>query len=193
MVLMHNLLNQRQKLIAGLMLLALLFSLAACSGRTKVDSNLRIKGAPDWVNKGTQVVSDKRGKVIHGVGIAPHMGDLSLQRSTADTRARAEVARVFSVFINDTVQDYSVTTGSMLDADVERSLKAETSKVLQGAKIIGRWSNKRTKDIYSFAELDTRALDKLISSSAKLDSGFKTFYQQKFNQYINDQAAGAAQ
>lgn len=81
---------------AGLMAAAL--ALAACSSRTVVTSNLGIKGAPDWVNQGSQALSDHDGRLIHGIGSAPAMNDLSLQTSVADERARSEVARVLSSF-----------------------------------------------------------------------------------------------
>ena len=35
--------------------------LAACAGQTRLESDLAIKGAPDWVNKGTSYVNDKDG------------------------------------------------------------------------------------------------------------------------------------
>jgi hypothetical protein len=60
--------------------------LAACAGKTTVKSNLHIKGAPSWVNKGTNTLNDKKGRLFHGVGIAPDIGDISLQKDTADNR-----------------------------------------------------------------------------------------------------------
>lgn len=169
-----------------LLVLVLAVGLVACGGRTKVDSNLRIKGAPDWVNKGTQVVSDKKGRLIHGVGIAPAMGDISLQRSAADTRARAEIARILSTFVNETLRDYSAASGQLQDASIERNIEAETTKLLSGAKVMGRWKNKKTGDIYTFAELDTKGLDQLIQSSKKLDDGFKTFYRQRLSDFSKE-------
>ncbi|MGH9454496.1 MAG: LPP20 family lipoprotein, partial [Terriglobia bacterium] len=82
----------------GFLLTAALW-LAACSNRTVVPSNPGIKGAPDWVNQGSQALNDRDGRLIHGIGLAPAMNDLSLQTSTADERARAEVARVLSSFM----------------------------------------------------------------------------------------------
>src|SRR5579872_6702290 len=58
--------------------------LAACNSRTTVESNLGIKGAPDWVNKGSQALNDQSGRLIQGIASAPGMNDLSLQTSTAD-------------------------------------------------------------------------------------------------------------
>jgi hypothetical protein len=137
--------------------------LAACGGgKTVVESDLGIKGAPDWVNKGTQAVNDKDGRLFHGVGSSPALGDDALQRSTADDRARAEVARMLSTYLDVVSSDYSASagTGSNANADqsVSRQVKAVTKQNLAGSKIIGRWKDGRTNTVYSIAELDFKAV-----------------------------------
>ena len=84
--------------ITKLLSLAVLVAVVSgCSSEpTKVESNLGIKGAPDWVNQGSNILSTKDGRLFHGVGSASQMGDLALQKSVADDRARAEVAREHS-------------------------------------------------------------------------------------------------
>lgn len=63
--------------------------LAACSSSpSKVKSDLGLKGAPDWVNEGTNILNEKDGRLFHGVGSANPVGDMSLQTSVADDRAR---------------------------------------------------------------------------------------------------------
>ena len=74
--------------------------LSACGGKTMVESDLGIRGAPDWVNEGTQYLNDKNGRLFHGVGQAPVMGDDSLQKTTADNRARAEVTRILTSYLD---------------------------------------------------------------------------------------------
>ena len=89
------------RLVAKLLSAALVASaLSACSSTTQVESDLSIKGAPDWVNEGTHILNDKDGRLFHGVGLASPMGDMSLQKSVADDRARAEVARVLSSYMD---------------------------------------------------------------------------------------------
>lgn len=57
--------------------------LAACSGKALVTSNnMNIKGMPDWVMKGTQILKDDGHWVIHGVRMAS-LADLSMQRPFA--------------------------------------------------------------------------------------------------------------
>ena len=81
--------------------------LTGCSSKTEVDSDLHIKGAPDWVNEGNQMLNDRDGRLFHGIGSAPEMGNLSLQKNTADDRARAELARIFSSYLKVVSNDYS--------------------------------------------------------------------------------------
>src|SRR5215472_3588424 len=94
--------------------------ITACSSNPQLEGNLGIKDAPDWVNKGTQVLDDKGGHLIHGVGMAPAMNDFSLQQSTADDRARAEVARVLNSFMHVVSQDYTAAAGTGQDQQAEQ-------------------------------------------------------------------------
>src|SRR5450759_3079121 len=91
--------NKPHLLLTKLLSMALLaLAISACSSTTKVESDLGIKGAPDWVNEGTNVLNDKDGRLFHGVGSSSPTGDVALQKSVADDRARAEVARALSSY-----------------------------------------------------------------------------------------------
>ena len=82
------------------------------------------------------------------MGSSPALGDEALQRSTADDRARAEVARMLSTYLDVVSSDYSASagTGSNANADqsVSRQVKAVTKQNLAGSKIIGRWKDGKT-------------------------------------------------
>jgi len=162
---------------------ALTFALAACGGgKTMVESDLGIKGAPDWVNKGTATLNDKDGRLFHGVGSAPSMGDDSLQRSTADDRARAEVARIFSTYMDVVSSDYAAATGSGTKADsdqsVSRQIKAVTRVNLAGAKIIGRWKEMKTGAVYSLAELDLKHVKDTIQSTQDMNEDLRRYIRR---------------
>jgi hypothetical protein len=159
---------------------SLLLVLAACGGgKTVVESDLGIKGAPDWVNKGTQAVNDKDGRLFHGVGAAPSLGDDALQRSTADDRARAEVARMLSTYIDAVSNDYSAAagTGTNANADqsVQRQIKAVTKQNLAGSKIIGRWKDSRTNMVYSIAELDFKSVKTTLEGANGMNDDLKRY------------------
>lgn len=169
--------------VAYFTLIAATLALAACGGgKTVVESDLGIKGAPDWVNKGTATLNDRDGRLFHGVGSAPSMGDDSLQRSTADDRARAEVARVFSTYMDVVSSDYAAATGSGSKADadqsVSRQVKAVTKVNLAGAKIIGRWKDARTSTVYSLAELDLKHVKETVQNTQEMNEDLRRYIQR---------------
>lgn len=165
----------------GLSVFTVLVLLSGCGGGpTKIESDLNIKGAPDWVNEGTQAVSDKKGRLIQGVGSAPSLGDDSLQRSTADNRARAEIARILSSYMDVTLNDYlasaNQTEGYTADASVQQQINSLSKVVLNGSRIIGHWKDKKTNNIYSFAELDLKNIQEVIAATESMNQGLKNYF-----------------
>lgn len=159
---------------------ALAVFLAACGGgKTIVESDLGIKGAPDWVNKGTAVLNDKDGRLFHGVGSSPTLGDEALQRSTADDRARAEVGRMLSTYLDVVGNDYVAATGTgsnaSADQSVSRQIKAVTRVNLAGSKIIGRWKDSKTSMIYSIAELDLKQVKSTLENASSMNEDLRRY------------------
>ncbi|ROS01141.1 hypothetical protein EDC56_1569 [Sinobacterium caligoides] len=155
--------------------------LVACSSETKIDSDLYIKGAPDWVNEGTQAISSDDGRLIHGVGMSAQVGDESLQKSVADNRARAEVARILSTSVDAQSGDYTSASGGVANSLVNREINTQTQLALKGVKIIGRWRNRDTGDIYSAAEMDLDQLEDAIKRAANLSEGVKAQFIKDAN------------
>ncbi|MGC1509918.1 hypothetical protein FT643_18275 [Ketobacter sp. MCCC 1A13808] len=172
-------------------LVLIVMGLSACSSNSPtIESNMGVKGAPDWVNEGTQSVDSVDGRFIYGVASAPSMNDESLQTATADNRARAEVAKVVSTYVDSTMSDYTAATGDTSSNSIENSINSATQTVLNGAKIKGRWKDKNTGNVYSFAEMDMKALDDAISTAGKLSDSFKAYYSENasanFDRFIKD-------
>lgn len=163
----------------GAVLLAAAFWLAACSGNA-VKSDLGISDAPDWVNQGSQALDNRDGRLIHGIGSAPTMNNLSLQTSTADERARAEVARVLSSFMHVASQDYAASAGAGQDrhnqASVAREIDNITRQNVSGARIIAHWRNPETHTIWSLAELDMENVKNTVAGSREMNAGFKDYF-----------------
>ncbi len=177
--------------VYGLTLMMLVVGLSACSSNSPtIESNMGIKGAPDWVNEGTQSVDNINGRYIYGVAFAAPMSDESLQTATADNRARAEVAKVVSTYIDSTMSDYTAATGDTASNSIEQSINSATKTVLNGAKIKGHWKDKKSGNIYSFAEMDMKVLDDAISTAGKLSDSFKAYYTENatanFDRFIKD-------
>src|SRR3974390_759763 len=169
----------RRTLIPALLTLVV----AACGGgKTVVESDLGIKGAPDWVNKGTQAVNDKDGRLFHGVGSSPSLGDEALQRSTADARGRAEVARMLSTYLDVVGNDFTASagTGSNASADqsVSRQIKAVTKVNLAGSKIIGRWKDQKTNMVWSIAELDLKQVKSTLEQANSMNEDLRRYIGQ---------------
>jgi len=158
---------------------ALALTLAACGGKTMVESDLGIKGAPDWVNKGTAVLNDKGGRLFHGVGSSAAMGDDALQRSTADDRARAEVARILSTYLDVVSSDYAASTGTggnaSADQSVSREIKAVTKMNLAGSRIIGRWKDSKSGMVYSIAELDLAQVKATLEGANGMNADLRRY------------------
>ncbi len=178
--------------VYGILIFALLTLLAACGGAPTIESDLGIKGAPDWVNEGTQAVDNPDGRYLYGVGFAPTMNDTALQRSTADSRARAELARIVSTYVDSTLSDYAAASGDTATGSIEQTINSHTQTVLNGARIKGRWKDPNTGTIYSFAEMDMQSLDDAIASAAKLSDNFRQYYQDNasanFKRFLSGQS-----
>jgi hypothetical protein len=168
--------------------------LAGCAGQTKIESDLKIEDAPDWVNEGTQAVSDRDGRLIHGVGSSPELGDPSLQISTADNRARAEIARVVSTYMNAVVEDFMASSkqaeGYTADASIQQQISSVSKVVLNGAKIMGRWKDDNTNIVYSFAELDMKKVQDIVKANQTMNEGLKVYLLDHGNAAFDELAKG---
>jgi hypothetical protein len=157
------------------------FAISACSSTTTVESDLSIKGAPDWVNKGTNVLNSKDGRLFHGVGSASAMGDMALQKSVADDRARAEVARVLSSYLDVVSNDYMASAKSgdtgVSEEAVSRQIKNLSKVNLAGAKIIGSWRDTKTNIIYSIAELDMNHVKSTLAGVQDMNADLKRYIE----------------
>jgi len=165
--------------VAGVLVLAV-GVLAACASKpTRLESDLGLKDAPDWVNKGTAYVANQDGRLFHGVGSAGPMGEASLQRATADDRARAEVARIFSSYLDVVSNDYqsAAKSGTMkvTEEAVSRQIKNLTKVDLAGAKIIARWVDPKTQYVYSISELDIKTVKDNVAARQDMNQDLRRY------------------
>jgi len=168
-------------LSSAITLVALVAVGACSSGPTRVESDLGVEDAPDWVNEGNQALTSEQGRLVHGMGVAPAMDSDSLQKSTADDRARAEVARVLSSFMEVAMQDYTASTGAdeseISEQRISRQIDAVTRQNLSGAEIIARWRDPETDKLYSLAELDLQQFQESLGASKQLNDGLRDHLQ----------------
>ncbi|HEX5340459.1 MAG TPA: LPP20 family lipoprotein [Gammaproteobacteria bacterium] len=173
---------------------AILLSLAACSSHTVVKSNLGIEGAPDWVNQGSQALNNDNQRLIHGIGSAQPMNDLSLQTSTADGRARAEVARVLSSLMRVVSQDYAASAGTGQDqqnqTSISRQIETITNQNVSGAQIIAHWRDPKSGAVWSLAELDMKNVKQMVAGSQQMNAGFKDYFASHADNLFDNNAKG---
>ena len=164
---------------------AAVLAIAACtSGPTKVESDLGLKGAPAWVNEGTNILSNKDGRLFHGVGSASPMGDMALQQSVADDRARAEIARILTSYMDVVSSDYLASAKSgdsnVNEESVSRQIKSMTQVNLSGARIIGHWRDTKTTNvIYSIAELDMNHVKQTLAATQGMNEDWKRYIETR--------------
>jgi len=107
------------------------------------------------------------------------MGVASLQKSTADNRARTEVARIFSSYLDAVSNDFTAASSSggssMSEQALSQQIKNVTKVNLSGVKIIARWKDKKTNIIYSLAELDHNQVQKTINTTQNMNSDLKRY------------------
>ena len=103
-------------------------------------------GEPGWVSRGSASVTSGKRRVFYGVGAAGGIRNPALLRSTADNRARAELAKVFEVFSASLMKDYMDSSGTQ---NVQQAVKKHhVYRIVQAGGEIAE----AQRDIFGFAE-----------------------------------------
>ena len=139
---------------------------------------------PQWVYKGNGAFDEDSGKVFYGVGIASGINNKALLFSTADNRARAEVAKTLETYVAVLAKDYmaSTTAGDMSasseEQHVEQALKTFSKTTLHGATIIDHWQDPDDKTMYSLCKLDLVAFKEALDDYRELDDQVRDYVRE---------------
>jgi hypothetical protein len=156
-------------------------ALAGCGAKKPTPSS---KGRPSWVDRGSGAFDAKEGKVFYGVGIASGINNKALLVSTADNRARAEVAKILETYVALLAKDYmaSTTAGDMSasteEQHVEEALKTFTKTTLHGATIVDHWRDPEDGSLFSLCEWDLLAFKGALNDYKELDSQVRDFVRE---------------
>ena len=146
---------------------------AACGGHSEGEAPKNMQGIdyPEWVTKGSGAFGGEAGRVFYGVGSVSGIRNNALARTTADNRARAEIAKIFEVYSASLMKDYmaSTTAGDMSasseEQHVEQAIKTFSAVTLSGVQIVDHWFHPDGTTVYALAQLDldgfTNNLDKM--------------------------------
>ena len=159
-------------------------SLVACSSsepkKMEGEAPANFKGIqyPEWVLKGSGAFGGEQGKVFYGVGSVTGIKNHALARTTADNRARAEIAKTFEVYSASLMKDYmaSTTAGDMSasseEQHVESVIKTFSAQTLSGVQIVDHWFHPVDGTVYALGRLDLSAftdqLDKMNELNGKV-------------------------
>jgi hypothetical protein len=150
----------------------------ACSGSDTSDGD----GLPKWVNRGSGAFSESGRKVFYGVGMVSNVRNRALARSISESRARADIQKIFSTYSATMVRDYMASTSAMADASseeqhVEQALKSYSAGTLSGAMIVDHfWDEDGT--CYALAKLDLEEFGKALDDMKELDAKSRDFIRR---------------
>ena len=133
-------------------------------------------GTPKWVNKGSGAFDGEHGKCFYGVGLLTGVQNEGLARGAVDNRARAEIAKMFDVYIAAMMKDYqrSTTAGdfqaSAEEQDIVSAQKTITEVTLRGVEIRDHWIDPQSGTRYALAILDFNAINKSLDDAKQLNA-----------------------
>lgn len=141
-----------------------------------------IKGAPDWVNRGSYYFAGKEGRFFYGVASSTPMGDMALQKSVSDDMARAEAERLLTSFLGELLSDSKASGRSERTREKITTIKDETllrhvrniaNANFPGIRISGGWRDLKSNNVWSLAELDMKYVKKTLTDASDMNDDLK--------------------
>jgi len=173
-----------------LTIIALLIVIASCTSTpSHFDQKLDESGKPQWVVQGTQTSKSQLGRSFLGVGVAQTNGEFSRQASAANQRAKEELERMVERFIEVVSRDYLASGSAQPSGYRENEAALQviemTDIVIPNAKIMEHWVDHDDDKIFAIAEIDYPQVVSLLSSSSKVNPGFKSYLQSSGEQVFD--------
>jgi hypothetical protein len=166
------------KALCIVMSIGILF-IFGCAGKKSAEL-----ARPAWVDQGSGAFDVDKGKIFYGVGVASGIENTALLRSTAENRARAEVAKILETYVAVLAKDYmaSTTAGDMSasseEQHVEQALKTFSKTTLHGATIIDRYTDPADGSMYALCEMDLFAFKNALDEHKELDAKVRDYVRQ---------------
>lgn len=140
-------------------------------------------GAPDWVLSGCSAYwGDDGGARICGVGNAKFTGNMSITRTKATSRARAEISRTLETKVKNMVKDYQeqVTDGETeMTAEQFSSTTVSLSKAtLNGTQQQDTWISP-SNELYVLVALDVTAFENSVREMDEMSDKLRTFIESR--------------
>jgi hypothetical protein len=139
--------------LALVLALALVWALYACQPekkeeQTTVTKQSSVSGSakePSWVTRGAGAFKDETGLAFYGVGVVQGIQNRGLEMQTADSRARADLARALDTYVANFMKDFmsSAVASDMKSSDEQQFVssitKSITETTLVGSQIVNHY------------------------------------------------------
>jgi hypothetical protein len=172
-------------LIKGLVVGCLALGLSACgSSTTAGDAPANFQGIeyPEWVLKGSGAYGGDAGRVFYGVGSVTGIKNHALARTTADNRARADLAKVFETYSASLMKDYMASTmagdATSEEQHVESVIKTFSAQTLSGVQVVDHWFHPGDGTVFALARLDLNSFTDNLEKMNELNGKVKEYVKK---------------
>ncbi len=145
-----------KKTVALMVVLALVLAVGACGGEKKPEETQQgkitnqssvsgNKNEPAWVTRGAGAFKDETGAAFFGVGVVQGIANRGLEMQTADSRARADLAKALDTYVANFMKDFmsSAVASDMKQSDEQQFVssitKSITETTLVGSQIVNHY------------------------------------------------------
>jgi hypothetical protein len=178
--------NRMIQLFLGAAALATVVATAGCGKDvTTPDEQLpnEFAGAPTWVLEGCSAYwGDDGGARLCGVGDAKIGRSMSVARTKATSRARAEISRTLETKVKSMLKDYQeqVTDGETeMTAEQFSSTTVSLSKAtLNGTSVQNTWVSP-TGQLYMLVALDLESFENSVRGMDEMSDRLRTFIEAR--------------
>ena len=178
--------NRMIRLFLGAAALAAVVATAGCGKDvTTPDEQLpnEFAGAPSWVLEGCSAYwGDDGGARICGVGNAKIGRSMSIARTKATSRARAEISRTLETKVKNMIKDFQeqVTDGEQeMTAEQFNETTVSLSKAtLNGTSVQDSWIS-GTNELYILVSLDVEAFENSVKQMDQMSDKLRTFIEAR--------------
>jgi len=169
-------------LFACLSILSLLLLVTACaSNKSQLNAEIDAQGQPKWVTRGTSTIRTAAGRYFRGVAYAKTGGDFSRQTSIADNRARAELERIVSSYIEIVSRDFMASESTLLapinHQQIMRNIEAITKQNMQGVRVDSHWQDMDADKVYAIAIIDMQHMRQRLERTPNLEPVFLDYFR----------------
>ena len=164
-----------------------LIGLVACGGGNKnagAPQNLQNVDYPEWVMKGGGAYGGEDGRVFYGVGMVSGVKNPGFARDAADTKARADLGKIFGTYTASLMKMYmaSTTAGDMSasseEQHMEQAIKSFSAQDLAGVTIAHRWVHPTDGSWYALARLDMEGFGNNLEKIKELTSEVRDYVRK---------------